>query len=136
MIPESPKLKPCPFCGGEAKYQVSSPNWDGACNVRVKCKTEGCYANMLNGWQLNEMIAAEKWNRRDTEERLSKHVQFLLDIINRLPDATFMGIVLGTKTTEELEDELEKKNWMYNERVIRRVEERNLEPDSGKPDPS
>jgi hypothetical protein len=131
MIPERHKLKPCPFCGGEAEYEISLPNWDDACNVRVKCKTEGCYANMLNGWQLNEMIAAEKWNKRDTEERLSKHVQFLLDIINRLPDATFMGIVLGEKTTEELEDELEKKNWMYNESVIRPAERRNAVQDTG-----
>jgi len=129
-----PKLKPCPFCGGEAKYQISSPDYNGACNVRVQCSTEGCYANMLNGWQLNGEIAAEKWNKRDCEERLSKHVQFLLDIINRLPNETFMGIVLGAKTTEELEHELEEKTWIYNEKVIRPSEERNMVPDTGRPD--
>lgn len=134
MIPESPKLKPCPFCGGEAKYEISLPNWDDACNVRVKCNTEGCYANMLNGWQLNGEIAAEKWNKRNTEERLLKHVEFLLDIVNRLPNATLMGVILGVESTEELMDEIEEKTRIYNEKVIHPIEERNMVPDTGRPD--
>ena len=89
------ELKPCPFCGSKAEFQVSSPNWDGACNVRVVCPTDGCYANMLNGWQLNEMIAAEKWNKRYVEDKLLKVVCVLLDITDSLPDEALKDALFG-----------------------------------------
>lgn len=58
------KLKPCPFCGGEAEIQY------GACDYNVYqavCKGQNC--NAMNGWSDTPEEAAEAWNRRaDTNE--------------------------------------------------------------------
>ena len=69
------ELKPCPFCGGEAKLFVTS---NGVC---VKCTEEfsmgcGCQTDWYedvtafgcDGWRKRESCAVEKaifaWNRR------------------------------------------------------------------------
>jgi len=57
-------LEDCPFCGRKPEFQVSTPDNEGRCNVRVHCKNTSCYAHMINGWEINEQKAAEKWNRR------------------------------------------------------------------------
>lgn len=65
------ELKPCPFCGGEAKLDIGE-DWDvdmynepypTAC-YSVVCK--GC--GTMNGYFETESEATELWNRRVNNE--------------------------------------------------------------------
>ena len=63
------ELKRCPFCGG-TKLEVNKCGaMDIGYNCRVRCLTEGCYANLhphgLDPRTKEEAIAA--WNRRAGE---------------------------------------------------------------------
>lgn len=72
------KLKPCPFCGGEAEfiYKFLSPHdMDNKMLVRVRCKE--CFAQSpykanpkYHGWfdAINKRKAAYAWNRRVTDD--------------------------------------------------------------------
>ena len=59
------ELKPCPFCGGEAK--VSTLKWVGGYEATALCKNEP-NAHYLNTWDKDEEKAIERitevWNRR------------------------------------------------------------------------
>ena len=64
------KLKPCPFCGGEADYYPADPNiqleyeaerWG---NIWVQCME--CGASTIECDSFAE--ASEKWNRRADNE--------------------------------------------------------------------
>ena len=69
------ELKPCPFCGGEAKMFLN-PDYDANCYVAyVRCSTVGCGA-IIKGddkplWfgndRIAELSARCKWNRRESE---------------------------------------------------------------------
>lgn len=67
------KLKPCPFCGGEAAL-TESPD-DFSCQVRcTKCGAETReIENIVSLWShfiayyLNAIEAAEAWNKRAGE---------------------------------------------------------------------
>lgn len=73
-VPKSP-YKPCPFCGGEAKFYVSShENSDTTQWHKIKCQNHDCGAEIgdaLSGWspdydkQVEELKA--KWNKRAGE---------------------------------------------------------------------
>ena len=52
------KLKPCPFCGGEAHIQTFHFRY------RVGCGTSGCIAGRLNRAYGTPEEAAAAWNRR------------------------------------------------------------------------
>ena len=57
------KLKPCPFCGGEAEVVF------GACDYNVYqvcCTGANCHA--MAGWSDTEEEAIEEWNRRAGNE--------------------------------------------------------------------
>lgn len=55
------KLKPCPFCGGEAKVMDRGfPHW-------VYCTK--CYAKVHGGTR-DEKDSIEAWNRRTNDERI------------------------------------------------------------------
>lgn len=65
------KLKPCPFCGEEAKAEPFeeeglSSNFHPA---RVICKDFSCGASMekisFKPYEENIKVAAERWNRRE-----------------------------------------------------------------------
>lgn len=69
------KLKPCPFCGGEAKTEVSYSQFDGAelllrasvycrvCGVGKTVKFDAMYKPFENfAEQFNAVI--DMWNRR------------------------------------------------------------------------
>ena len=60
------KLKPCPFCGGEAKIKVSASTLSGrvvcdACDVTMKKRFAGNKRIEL----LIEELICDAWNRRD-----------------------------------------------------------------------
>lgn len=59
------ELKPCPFCGGEAK--VNTLKWAGGYTATALCKNEP-NAHYLNTWDEDEEKAIgriiEAWNRR------------------------------------------------------------------------
>ena len=60
------KLKPCPFCGGEAKLRN-----EGSCSF-VKCKNCGAEAGLVHisaEYCANEK-AAEAWNRRVDNDKV------------------------------------------------------------------
>ena len=57
------KLKPCPFCGGEAKVLYVSHM--GRSEWRVYCyDTVGCVFNPRTPWYRSRYYAVRKWNRR------------------------------------------------------------------------
>lgn len=67
-----PKLKPCPFCGGVAKYVTNTPRKDGPIEMlfrkayRVECGRAGCWNSgpLPNNWWGDKKTAAKVWNRR------------------------------------------------------------------------
>ena len=61
----SEKLKPCPFCGGEAGYGYDSSM------IYVDCGD--CFAT--TGMYMSQDIAAKKWNTRHAEEKLLAFVK-------------------------------------------------------------
>ena len=68
------KLKPCPFCGGEAYFRKPQKEKGGAfVSVGVECKKCGAYPystlcyEFLSESELQE-AAAKSWNRRAGEQ--------------------------------------------------------------------
>ena len=61
------KLKPCPFCGGEAELiNIDAARVNGICNpITVRCKECNCNVN----WFCKEQKAIEVWNRRTSNEK-------------------------------------------------------------------
>lgn len=55
------KLKPCPFCGGEATV-VHDKDW-----LRIACKNKGCEVAPSTGFHKTLKVAADVWNDRATE---------------------------------------------------------------------
>jgi len=63
------KLKPCPFCGGEARLQYIGNNHTKKRAVHIGCSTPGCtveirVAAIYKGHDWCEKIAREKWSNR------------------------------------------------------------------------
>lgn len=56
-------LKPCPFCGGEAKLEHYEN--DGYLPM---CSVDGCFG-MIEIWFETPEEAIEAWNRRYTDEQ-------------------------------------------------------------------
>ena len=68
------ELKPCPFCGGEAKLKKGFPSRQIAhCRQAVvQCKTCGCRTVTfkqlpMEKWQNVDKQAIEAWNRREND---------------------------------------------------------------------
>ena len=68
------KLKPCPFCGGEAKVGCEK-YWQPKVSRRIICTN--CYSS--SGWYRTEEEAIELWNRRSENEELLFTRQFILE---------------------------------------------------------
>lgn len=61
------KLKPCPFCGGEAKIKYDSfQNRRGKIKsvVLISCKELNCTIRPKTQWHIRKDEAIEAWNRR------------------------------------------------------------------------
>lgn len=74
----SPKLKPCPFCGGKATFVIKKPKpndpvenllFPDGC-FRVACRNAGCWNSgpLPNNWYGVKEEAAEVWNRRPAND--------------------------------------------------------------------
>lgn len=59
---KKPELKPCPFCGGEAKI-MKVPATGNCVAYCTKCA-----ADVGRAWYWKENDAAKAWNRRVTDE--------------------------------------------------------------------
>lgn len=62
------KLKPCPFCGGEAEVFEEK----GGEVVSIACSKCGCGTAYMSGASSTEKkieIATQDWNRRANDER-------------------------------------------------------------------
>lgn len=65
-------LKPCPFCGGEAKMFVQSGEYGGVCVKCMSCwcqtaiRTDGCIARAEKTNAVE--LCIEAWNRRKGED--------------------------------------------------------------------
>ena len=60
----SEKLKPCPFCGGEADIRKPATSFG---LTRIKCN--GCGAFAAFQGRRTRGIPAEYWNRRDGDRK-------------------------------------------------------------------
>lgn len=64
------ELKPCPFCGGEAKFRhIGKGTYKNELGVLVRCKSCGASTEIYYplGWTSYEerkRSVIEKWNRR------------------------------------------------------------------------
>lgn len=71
------ELKPCPFCGGEAKLMHGAP-WQQKQNRRsafvqcriCKAKTFIFFQKAYEAWQDVEQYATGAWNRRANDEKM------------------------------------------------------------------
>lgn len=54
-------LKPCPFCGGKAEYEVTM------CDVAIRCKNNECRATILADSRILNLVI-NRWNRRETPQ--------------------------------------------------------------------
>lgn len=55
------ELKPCPFCGGEAKVifsRTTEVQW------KVRCKSVDCDVRPTTSWFIEKEDAIDRWNRR------------------------------------------------------------------------
>lgn len=60
------KLKPCPFCGGEASFKDRVTGGEAG-SFDVQCGTLGCYLQWGADWCYKKPIAAALWNKRPEE---------------------------------------------------------------------
>ena len=62
----SEKLKPCPFCGGNAELESSYADYVGSRLHKIVCKVCGCQTNYEHPMQK----AIDVWNRRAENAKL------------------------------------------------------------------
>ncbi len=77
-----PKLKPCPFCGGEARFRAELHDGDNSIWMWIKCTGSKCGAELEcndisyadEEWAVLEQLfaevgaLAERWNTRVDDE--------------------------------------------------------------------
>lgn len=61
-------LKPCPFCGNQAKIRYEAHKYDFTNYYAVQCTNVLCFA--MSGWARKEEWAIKRWNRRDDNGEL------------------------------------------------------------------
>lgn len=65
---EAPKLKPCPFCGGEGYLEPQTPTYSGSCVECLDCEARVGPYRVINNVQAANETAIDAWNRRDDAE--------------------------------------------------------------------
>jgi len=73
---ETEELKPCPFCGGEAHYDVAVERQGGYATYYVFCRYCGAETAMFSS--IPDAVAA--WNKRAVEGDLRSRLKDALDI--------------------------------------------------------
>lgn len=68
-----PKLKPCPFCGGEAII-VNEAIRENVYGGTIKGTAIGCRNCECNMFYRNRELAIESWNKRVTERTATMQV--------------------------------------------------------------
>ena len=65
-----PKLKPCPFCGGEVEERGGSCNYGKhTITLDIKCGECGTIFKFKSNWKFNPIPEAlEAWNRRASKD--------------------------------------------------------------------
>lgn len=61
------KLKPCPFCGGEARIEPYGTGYVPVCDHRDTCVIAN-YESPCDDWYISEGFAAQAWNTRQPLE--------------------------------------------------------------------
>ena len=64
MNSAEPKLRECPFCGGEAELRVASEIWNGDGSVSIGGWKVSCTECDIETYLESRETAIEKWNRR------------------------------------------------------------------------
>ena len=62
-------LKPCPFCGSEARYgtEKGDPEFTQSGGRFIECSNKACQSSSCLMWPLKDgvdALLAERWNRR------------------------------------------------------------------------
>lgn len=61
------RLKPCPFCGGEARFNYRTSSYDGSEMYGAECIQTGCCS--IPPIYTTKEQAMTKWNRRKPMDR-------------------------------------------------------------------
>ena len=79
MTKKEIKLKPCPFCGGSARFETRAIFASQVITVKCKeCEAECKPVGISIDYSAREM-AAEKWNTRAQDEQKEERVVDILD---------------------------------------------------------
>lgn len=81
------KLKPCPFCGGEAVLETTGSN-DAGWYSFVECETcESINGSRLNHYAMedSEAEALKNWNTRYSKEPKNNYSDIAIDIHKEIP---------------------------------------------------
>lgn len=60
-------LKPCPFCGGEARIKTKE-TFDAGTVYRVECNSRDCFIAPNTTYHWDEKFVRKMWNTRGAEE--------------------------------------------------------------------
>ena len=63
------KLKPCPFCGGEAELKDFGKEYS---KYKIVCDTDGCVNYALSVTYLEKRLAIATWNKRAGEQNANR----------------------------------------------------------------
>jgi hypothetical protein len=92
------KLKPCPFCGSEARFSYCEDDCCGAMIREVMCSNEECLAEIYVGETKDEYEAAKAWNTRHTPTEETGGEHSVDDVISLKTAMTKLGLSSGEES--------------------------------------